>query len=117
MKNMITVFAILMGTLAFGQTESNKIDAQQEMREEMRIIVNELGLEASEIVQVGKLMEARRDKKATIQNQIEALKDQMKTIDKQSEEQILSTLTPEQIVKYNEVVKPKLIERNAALVE
>jgi hypothetical protein len=96
--------------VVYGQTNLNSYNAQKEMTQEMQVIVNDLKLEPVEIVEVGKIMEARRDRKAVIADQIKSLLEQLNAIDQATEEQIKATFTPEQLSKYEEIVRPKLTE-------
>ncbi len=85
-----------------------KYDTSKEMTEQMKVIVNELGLEKEKVYELGQIMIQKQDQQTEILEQIDALKKRLDNVELTSEKMIQGMLTPEQWEKYQTELKGKI---------
>ncbi|GEM_PF-6613621 len=103
----LSLLAILFATgMANAQTQKVDYDTEAEMQEQMRMIVNTLGLQTTEIVQLGGIMDKKRQEKNALIEQINALKAQMTAVEIQAETEIEGMLTQSEWERYIKEIKP-----------
>lgn len=105
----LALMALALGIIctSSAQTTAEKYDSNEEMQEQMRLIVNTLGLDNHEIYQLGQIMEAKRQEKEKTLAEIDALKKTLDIIEANKEKEIRGILTDDQWAKYQSEVKPK----------
>lgn len=106
-KLALMVFALGMFCTASAQTTSEKYDTREEMQKQMQLIVNTLGLDHTEVYQLGQIMETNRLLKEEKLAEIEALKIELQNIETNKEKEIRGILTDDQWEKYQSMVKEK----------
>lgn len=109
MKKLVLLgFAIGLMCTANAQNTATKYDANEEMQEQMRLIANTLGLDQNGIIQLGQIMDEKKQAKDKALAEIEALKQKMSGLEATAEKQLQGMLTKAQWEKYNAEVKPKV---------
>ncbi len=119
MKLKMTLIALIIiaVTAVQAQTSSEKYSAKDEMSSQMRLIVNGLGLQPEQIVQLGQIMEEKRIQQESLLEQMDQLKKQMNQAEVNSEKQLQGMLTPTEWKKYREEIKPQIDKENAERME
>lgn len=115
MNLKITLMVAMLATagIATAQTSSEKFDAQGEMKDQMRLIVNDLGLESGQIQELGQMMERNRRQKEALLNQIDKIKEDLINLELNEEKEIQGILTAEEWAKYQKEIKPQLDEKRS----
>src|SRR5690606_17952588 len=110
-----TLMVAMLATagIATAQTSSEKFDAQGEMKDQMRLIVNDLGLESGQIQELGQMMERNRRQKEALLNQIDKIKEDLINLELNEEKEIQGILTAEEWAKYQKEIKPQLDEKRS----
>lgn len=105
----LALMALTFGVIgtATAQNTSEKYNSNEEMQEQMRLIINTLGLDNHEIYQLGQIMEAKRLEKEKTLAQIEELKITLQNIEADKEKELRGILTDDQWAKYQSEIKPK----------
>ncbi len=83
---IITAFISL---LTFGVQAQTNYDAQTEMQEDMRVIVNTLKMDAEQIFKLGPVMEERKETKSKLAGQIKAVNERKSLLDSGMNEQVV----------------------------
>lgn len=119
MKIKITLIALLFiaATAVQAQTSSETYNAKDEMSTQMRLIVNGLGLQKLQIVELGQLMEEKRNQQESLLEQMDQLKSQMNQVEMNTEKQIQGMLTPTEWKKYQTEIKPQIDKANTERME
>lgn len=119
MKKLFLVFALGLGLTAFAQENKShhdkgkhkgkhkqdmeqmkKMTPEERHKAHMDKLSSELSLDASQQEQVGKIMSDRNAKLRDMKAQMEALKKQMITVNKDTKDQMKTALKPEQYTKW-----------------
>lgn len=86
MRNLIVTTCISL--LALGLQAQSTYDAQTEMREDMRIIVNTLKLDTEDIFKLGPIMEERKETKSKLAGQMKAVNERKAMLDSGVNDQV-----------------------------
>lgn len=119
MKIKITLIALVItaATAVHAQTSSETYNAQGQMTDQMRLIVNGLGLEQLQIVELGRIMDDKRTQQENLLDEMDQLKKQMNQLEANTEKQLHGMLTSAQWKKYQEEIKPQIDKENAERME
>lgn len=99
--------------IATAQSSSEKFNAGGEMRDQMSLIVNGLGLQPVKIQELGQMMERNRLRKESLLQQLDQIKEELVTLELNKEKEIQGMLTEDQWAKYQSEIKPQLDQNRA----
>lgn len=107
-KLAVLGFALGLFTAVNAQDTATKYDADEEMQEQMRLMVNKLGLDQQATYDLGQIMVKKREEKEKALAEIEQLKQWLTTLEENAEKEYKSILTPAQWEKYQAEVKAEV---------
>jgi hypothetical protein len=114
MKKLLLTVAISATALVASAQQQALYDTEKEMQEEMALLSARLGLSADQLIQIGHILNERRQRKDVLMMQIAALLNQLRDLDQSADRQVKALLEDNQKEKMDAKVVLELWDARAA---